>query len=127
MAGQKISFRKKAPAGLVIGLIVLVTSCVYMKMNPPPDADKAFLAGNNSCYLATAANMLAGAGYGTGTTVQARADNIYGDLTAQFGTANGGWTDSAVTWWLGSTHNTWTTNPYTGHRLRFLAVADSST
>lgn len=113
MAGQKISFRKKAPAALVIGLIILVTSCVYMKMNPPPDADKAFLAGNNSCYLATAANMLAGAGYGTGTTVQARSDNIYGDLTAQFGTANGGWADSAVTWWLGSTHNTWTTNPYT--------------
>ncbi len=98
---------------LIIVLLALVsTSCTYMKMNPPADADKAFLAGNNSCYLATAANMLAGAGYGTGTTVQDRADDIYGDLTTQFGTANGGWTDTALTWWLGSANNTWATNPY---------------
>ena len=84
-----------------------------MKMDPPPDTDKASLAGNNSCYLATAANMLAGAGYGDGTTVQDRAEDIYGDLTGQFGTANGGWTDAALTWWLSSTDNTWANNPYT--------------
>jgi hypothetical protein len=47
-------------------LLALSCACTYMKMTPPPDADKAFLAGNNSCYLATAANMLAGAGYGNG-------------------------------------------------------------
>ncbi len=89
------------------------TSCTYMKMNPPPDTDKAFFNHNNSCYLATAANMLAGAGYGDGTTVQQRAEDIYGDLTAHFGTANSGWTDTALSWWLASTNNTWSTNPYT--------------
>lgn len=82
-------------------------------MNPPPDVDKAFLNNNNSCYLATASNMLAGAGYGDGNTVQDRADDIYGDMTNNFGTANGGWTDTALTWWLNSNNNTWTNNPYT--------------
>lgn len=86
----------------------------YRKMNPPADADKPGGVGtDNSCYLATAANMLAGAGYGDGTNLQARADDIYGDLTAQFGIANGGWTDVALSWWLGSANNTWTSNPYT--------------
>jgi hypothetical protein len=94
-------------------LLALSCACTYMKMNPPPDADKVFLAGNNSCYLATAANMLAGAGYGNGATVQARANDIYGQLIANFGTANGGWADTAVTWWLSSTNNVWPTNPYT--------------
>ena len=101
---------------LVIALSVSVVSspvvAVYMKMDPPPDVDKAFSAGNNSCWLATAANMLAGAGYGSGKTVQERADDIYADLTAHYGTANGGWTDTALTWWLGSTNNTWPSNPY---------------
>jgi hypothetical protein len=94
-------------------LVLLSSGCAYMKMSPPPDADKTFTAGNNSCYLATAANMLAGAGYGTGTTVQQRSDAIYGQLIAQFGTANGGWTDTAISWWLGSANNTWPNNPYT--------------
>ncbi len=96
--------------------LLLCTSCGYMKMNPPADADKATpqpAGGDNSCYLATAANMLAGAGYGNGTTLQARAGGIYGNLTAHFGIADGGWTDTALSWWLGSTHNTWTNNPYT--------------
>jgi len=94
-------------------LLVVSTSCIYMKMNPPPDADKPSLTGNNSCYLATASNMLAGAGYGNGTTVQARADDIYSQMTNHFGISSGGWADTALTWWLGSTNNTWTTNPYT--------------
>ncbi len=98
---------------LSAGVLLSGTSCTYMKMNPPADADKAFFAGNNSCYLATAANMLAGAGYGTGATLQARADDIYGDLTGNFGTANGGWTDTAISWWLSSANNVWPANPYT--------------
>ncbi|WP_457592467.1 hypothetical protein [Hydrogenimonas sp.] len=99
---------------LGMGMILLsFTSCTYMKMNPPPDTDKAFLNNNNSCYLATAANMLAGAGYGNGTTVQERAEDIYDNLTDHFGTQNTGWTDTALTWWLSSAHNTWSTNPYT--------------
>jgi hypothetical protein len=95
--------------------LLLFSSCVeYRKMNPPADADKPGGAGvDNSCYLATAANMLAGAGYGDGANLQARADDIYNDLTTQFGIANGGWTDVALNWWLSSANNTWTTNPYT--------------
>ncbi len=109
-AGKRIT---RARVFLAVLLAILYTSCTYMKMNPPPDTDKAFLPNNNSCYLATAANMLAGAGYGNGTTVQDRADDIYADLTAQFGTLNRGWTDAALSWWLGSAHNTWPNNPYT--------------
>ncbi len=51
---------------------------------PPPDANKPCFGCDGSCWLATAANMLAGAGYGTGATVQARADDIYGDLKVRF-------------------------------------------
>ena len=70
-----------------------------MKMNPPPDADKAAGGGtNNSCWLATASNMLAGAGYGDGTTVQQRADDIYADMTGNYGIAPSGWTDVALSW-----------------------------
>jgi len=98
---------------LCLSLVSSSALAVYMKMDPPPDADKAFLSGNNSCWLATAANMLAGAGYGNGRSAQERADDIYGDLTANFGTANGGWTDTALTWWLASANNTWPGNPYT--------------
>ena len=87
---QRIPAPRLVAVGFAFAFAALGSGCVYMKMNPPPDADKAFQTGNNSCYLATAANMLAGAGYGDGTTVQARADDIYGDLTGQFGTANTG-------------------------------------
>lgn len=98
---------------LALALLAL-TSCVYMKMNPPPDVDKALpIVNDNSCWMATAANMLAGAGYGDGATVQQRADDIYGDMVAQFGIANSGWTDTALNWWLGSANNTWSDNPYT--------------
>jgi len=98
---------------LTLLVISLLTSCTYMKMNPPPDTDKVGLVGNNSCYLATAANMLAGAGYGNGASVQDRAEDIYFDLTGHFGIANSGWTDTALSWWLGSVHNVWLNNPYT--------------
>lgn len=104
-------FRKKPP--------VIVIPKPYMKLNPPADVDKAGVANppisnDNSCWMATAANMLAAAGYGSGATLQARANDIYNDLiTWQGGVANGGWIDTALSWWLGSTNNTWTTNPYT--------------
>ncbi len=97
----------------VVAFSMLVTACDYRKMDPLADADKPGGIGtDNSCYLATAANMLAGAGYGDGATLQARAQDIYGDLTTQFGIANGGWTDVALSWWLGSANNTWPNNPY---------------
>jgi len=110
--------KKRHITGIILTAIafgLLFSSCAnYRKMNPPADADKPGGVGtDNSCYLATAANMLAGAGYGSGASLQARANDIYGDLTSQFGIANGGWTDVALNWWLGSTNNTWSTNPYT--------------
>ena len=100
---------------LISAVLLLFTSCKYMKMDPPPDVDKAGGGGtDNSCWMATASNMLAGAGYGTGANVQARADEIYSEMVAQYGVAGGGWTDAALSWWLGSANNTWSaTNPYT--------------
>ncbi|HRZ56513.1 MAG TPA: hypothetical protein P5525_13780 [Candidatus Paceibacterota bacterium] len=56
--------------------------------------------------------MLAGAGYGTAATEQARAEQIYGHLTSNFGTTTGQWIDTCLTWWLASTHNTQPWNPY---------------
>lgn len=103
----------------VVLLIMLTAFCCnppcggsseYMKIDPPADADKT--SANNSCWLATASNMLAGAGYGNGSSLQARADDIYADMIAEFGTAAGGWTDAALDWWLGSPNNVWPTNPY---------------
>ena len=96
-------------------LAVLTSGCAYMKMNPPADSDKPLPvpANDNSCWLHNAANMLAGAGYGTGTTVQTRADDIFADMSAHYGTANRGWPDAAMQWWLASANNTWTNNPYT--------------
>ncbi|HEY4788391.1 MAG TPA: hypothetical protein VIH57_20205, partial [Bacteroidales bacterium] len=100
---------------LLVSFLFLLAGCPYMKMNPPADSDKPFPvpAGDFSCWMHVASNMLAGAGYGTGTTVQARADNIFDQMSAHYGTANGGWPDAALQWWLGSNNNTWTTNPYT--------------
>jgi hypothetical protein len=79
-----------------------------MSAGSPSDVDKSAHGHGSTytCWLATAANMLAGAGYGTGSTMQARADNIYNQLVAHFGTGSG-WMDTALTWWLKSTHNPW--------------------
>ena len=99
--------------------VLLAAACLNTAANAdflatptPPDADKAGAPGDNSCWMATAANMLAGAGYGDGDTLQARTNDIYGDMITQYGIANGGWTDTALTWWLSSANNTWTENPY---------------
>jgi len=100
-------------AGLVAALCCGPVMGDYLKMNPPPDADKpGNIVPDNTCWLATGSNMLAGAGYGTGATVQARADNIYGQMVAHYGRANGGWPDTALTWWLNSGNNTWPNNTY---------------
>ena len=105
-------------ATILIGLlfVMMAGSCrPYMKMNPPADSDKPLPvpAGDYSCWMHAAANMLAGAGYGNGTTLQARADSIFSQMDAHYGTANGGWIDAALQWWLASANNTWATNPYT--------------
>jgi hypothetical protein len=112
-------------------LAILVSGCTptpiptavpvapYMKMNSPADSDKPFPVPtcDGSCWLHTASNLLAGAGYGAGTTVQDRADDIWNDMATQYRLSNGcfdgGWIATALQWWLGSANNTWTTNPYT--------------
>lgn len=110
---------------LLLLIPLLLISCTgYQKMSPPPDLDKGAPAPtvpcnpgepivDNSCWLATAANMLAGAGYGTGSTVNQRSEEIYAELVNHFGKQCGGWTDAALSWWLSSGNNTWATNPYT--------------
>ena len=109
----------------IILFVSFCTSCIYMKMNPASDVDKRPPAPpppdvDNTCWMATAANMLAGAGYGDGTTLQDRAEDIYNELitwqtdaTNPTGKAEGGWTDAALSWWLSSNNNTWANNPYT--------------
>jgi len=119
-----ISFTNVFRLLLISMLLVFCTSCIYMKMDPPPDVDKGAPAPtvpcipgepivDNSCWMATASNMLVGAGYGTGTDVQDRAEEIYDEMVANFGKECGGWTDTALSWWLSSANNTWASNPYT--------------
>ncbi len=67
-----------------------------------PDVDKPNLA-DQSCWLASAANVLGAAGWGPqGLNAQARAVSIYNnDLMPHFG--NGawlGWSSVAINWWL---------------------------
>ncbi|MHB9071080.1 MAG: hypothetical protein ACYC54_12025 [Sedimentisphaerales bacterium] len=103
---------------LLTVFVLIAASAVFadwLKMDPPPDVDKRTHNHNNTstCWLATASNMLAGAGYGTGVTPQQRADSIYNQMVATHGTGSG-WADFAITTWLKSSYNTQKgTNPYT--------------
>jgi hypothetical protein len=68
-----------------------------------PDVDKAAGAvpPDNSCWQATAANLLAGAGWGkAGNTPQQNANAIYGHMTTHFGLAPTGSAHIAANWWL---------------------------
>ena len=56
-----------------------------------PDVNKYVV--DNSCWLATASNVLGGAGWGD-------AYDIYDDLIDEFGTANGGHAHAAAKWWV---------------------------
>ena len=99
----------------ISAIFTVNASADWQKMDPPPDVDKRTHGHSNTstCWLATAANMLAGAGYGTGVTVQQRADSIYNQLVSAHGTGPG-WTDQALSSWLKSSNNTMKgTNPYT--------------
>lgn len=49
---------------------------------PVPDVNKD--VPDRTCWLATAANMLGAAGYGTEGTAQARADTIYDQLRVNY-------------------------------------------
>lgn len=112
------SFIRIALLLVCVVLISIGAKCPYQKMNPASDVDKGPPVPpppdiDNSCWMATAANMLAGAGYGNGNTIQLRADDIYADMVANYGKTNTGWPDATLQWWLGSANNTWTNNPYT--------------
>ncbi len=118
---KKWAIEKAIRLLLVIALMGLCVSCVYMKMNPPPDINKADYGHDTeetlTCWLANAANMLAGAGYGNGNTVQKRADDIYKQMVAEYadqqGNISSGWTDKAIEWWIyESGLNIWPENPY---------------
>lgn len=96
-------------------IISLFGCTVFLKINPVADADKSPFppqATDMTCWMATASNMLAGSGYGTGTTVQQRSDDIYADMVTQYGTLNRGWPQTALQWWLNSANNTNSGNPY---------------
>jgi hypothetical protein len=114
---KKKNFNLTLPVISILLILLLVGCNRYLKMNPPADVDKSLPHPpgtlDNSCWMATAANMLAGAGYGNGTNVQQRADDIYGDMAAHYGILDRGWPQAALQWWLGSANNTWTNNPYT--------------
>jgi hypothetical protein len=116
MEKQRTLSRSLALLLVAVVLAILASpalaSADWQKMDPPPDVDKP--EGHEcTCWLATAANMLAGAGYGDGANVQQRAVDIYNELFAYWGDESG-WTDTAISWWLQSVHNTWKgSNPYT--------------
>ncbi len=69
---------------------------------PIPDVNKSSGNPNDaSCWLASASNLLAAAGYGTsGTVAQQRAQGIYNQLTTDYGILNGGAPDQAMSYWL---------------------------
>src|SRR5210317_2045679 len=117
---------------IIAGVLISFTSAqADWQRSPASDVDKEFISGNpgirngvpptdNSCWMAAASNLLAGAGYGNGATIQARAEDIYFDFlvwqeaidsTNTHGTRDGGWIDAGLTWWLGSANNVWPSNP----------------
>ena len=86
--------------------------------------------GDNSCWLATAANILASADYksinhsgNNNDNLQGRADRIFNDLKIWAGytnangsvsnTGSGGWIDTALTWWINSANNSQSNNIFT--------------
>ena len=111
-----LNIRLNKTNGILI-LVCLLSVCAvadWQKMADPPDVDKNAHShkGSPTCWLATAANLLAGAGYGNGPTVQIRADAIYNQLVTHYGTTISGWADVATDWWLTSSNNVWPNNPY---------------
>ncbi|MBN1910254.1 MAG: PEP-CTERM sorting domain-containing protein [Pirellulales bacterium] len=70
---------------------------------PIPDVDKPNPADPNdsSCWLASAADILGAAGYGSGGgPAQQRAQNIYNQLCMDWGITSGGAPDQAISYWL---------------------------
>lgn len=117
--------KKQKPVSILLFLSVFLVLLLmpqsaqadWLKTNNPPDVDKAEQndIGKPTCFIASASNMLAGAGYGDGNTVQERADDIYYDMRHNSNIYKGycGWAHVAMREWLRSNDNTWKqTNPY---------------
>jgi len=73
---------------LCLCILLICTSTTvfarWVKPDEQPDVDKS--SGEiMTCWLATAANMLAGAGYGSGANAQTRAEEIYDELILEYG------------------------------------------
>lgn len=86
-----MKLRKSVLLVSVITLILLITvrpraEWVKSPPSPQPDVDKS--QPDMTCWLAAAANMLSGAGYGVGITPQERAAGIYLELKNHFGTVD---------------------------------------
>tara|TARA_Y100000389_G_scaffold204987_1_gene261657 strand:+ start:10672 stop:12447 length:1776 start_codon:yes stop_codon:yes gene_type:complete len=93
-------------------LFVKTASQTFCDVNKQGTEDSMHVVatGDNTCWLVTAANMLGAAGYyskrSAGTNIQNRAQCIYEDMIDWQGTVkNGGWVDTAIQWWLSSSHN----------------------
>jgi hypothetical protein len=128
MRNPKIPSRPLIISFFIVFVVVLTASGLaladWLKTNNPPDVDKVQHQHGNasSCWIAAAANMLAGAGYGDGSTPQQRADDIYDELCSDpnidhnlISCCQGclGWADTALKAWLNSPCNKWKqTNPY---------------
>jgi len=104
-------------AGLLMALLVPQPAPAdYLKMSPTPDVDKRrhLHGAMNSCWMAAAANMLAGAGYGHGSDPNERSDDIYKEMCIHFDPNLCNWADTAMNWWLFDANNVWQgSNPYT--------------
>ncbi len=81
---MRTSRKKSAVRCLVIAVLFSTTPGLadWMLLDEPPDVDKT--EPDLSCYLATASNMLAGAGYGDGGSVHERAQDLYAEFMAQY-------------------------------------------
>jgi hypothetical protein len=106
------SIKSRFHSLLLFNSLLILSSCGYLQVNPPPDVIASEDPSDQSAWLAAASNMLAAAGYGYGDDVQERADKIYEQMVKQFGTTNHGWTDAALQWWIASENNHWPENPY---------------
>ncbi len=98
---------------ILISLIVLgsvslaMAQDIYTKPGIPdvdkPDRNKDGVwpdANDNSCWIATASNLLAAAGYGQGATAQQRGDYVYSKIVGDLGFLNAGRAEWAINYYM---------------------------
>lgn len=127
---RKIRDLKISTAYVFVVIVLLMTGCGYLAVNPPPDVRLQADQFDQSNWQAVAADMLAVAGYGEGINIQERAEIIYQQINGFFGSRMPGWTDAALEWWLDSDYNLWPDNPYRivnfiGHKFPRIPVNDT--